>query len=941
MNTRAKAQEVHPVLIITVGTTTTEVALLLRDQCRSLRHPVPFKTLSLDSLDYPSLTTRLEQNGWTKDSIASSIPRQDYLRLENPFKEDFDFDAPLAREWNDTLFEPTLKRIAQKPSGPGCGGTPAFGRAWMEYLAQAIRDRIEETIQNLTRVNQDTVALKPGVLVFILTSARGGTGSGATAVLGGLARSVLPEGSQLHLRVFMPCVYQSDQRAHANAYAMLRELQHYHREGGHIPIKGGKKLPPAFDTVTPIFASNEAVTLGPRDGLTQLAAVLRNYISSPTQATINARRVDLTDVMAHDHEGRPMHITQELALSVRVVSPGTLEYIASRWIYLAIFEANDRFNAWCESRFWHLDEKNRVKAISEIAIEVLHLDLKSFLARLEPAVSPINKLRSLIEQVRAALPNMKSETIKSQMFSLPGKIKELFNEFDGVWYTLSWELSQKLTQEITDYLKERFPLEPHLVLATGIEIRNHLANLIPNLRQSVENAKGKRDKLGAEIGTALGAVATPKGGLLSWVKRDEHTREAAQKALGVIFAASIARIEQERLEYLVEALAGDVRAGNLKGYNRWGTQITTPSLMTALERFEADHIIEVRDELSRRLNEARNKLAVFGQRIEKRSPIFERSLLFDGATRAALDQEASEAYQNEPHPKPIERHLLGASDLDETLKDLLEVLPSASKSAIPLTEHLIHDESKRHSVTQLVRKGKPFTPANRVVEDQQGLIGRRDTLSVLEIPGGSASPLATFLVREGIVSRVDDILDSGEDELRWLMLRDGLPYSALKPLATKYARAEREYLSRPGAITPYTQADAPGYADFTPPRVSVITHATRLLLQLQTLTPERLETHPTRGFTLRYERDNGYGAFIEDNITFPTMMALVRWVVVRPDVRHQLDAQVKTALDQDFEGAITALTLAWQRTDNPDREHLKEVLFSLGHNPRLLVERIG
>ena len=949
MHNTQQPQEVHPVLILTLGSTPAEVILMIEFIKTLLDNVVPFGVISFDSLTYAELVARFEKNGWPKEAIDRSFPRHNYLQLENPITERFDFDAPIARSWNNIFFEPSLKRLAKSPMGQGCAGTPAFGRAWVEHSADAICDKVENAIQGLTRVGQDTIGLKPGILCFLLTSARGGTGSGGAAVFGGLVRSVLPEGSQLHLQLLMPSISKDDKRAHANGSAVMRELQHYHRDGGGVALKDGRVLPPPFSTVTPIFSSNGSLSLGPHDGLSQLISTLRPYLRAPTQATINAGRVDLTDVLSHDHLGRPMHITQQLAFSVRVTTPGVCEYLAASWVYRATYDALDRFNAWSGTKRWYLGEKNRVLEITDVAVDDLNLTRDVLVGRLEPSPSPTNKLRTLIEQAHTALPGMQPETIKAQMRAMPGRVREQFQDFDDVWRTKRWELSQTLTREVTQYLGEHFPLEPHLVLATSRQIRSHIAGqLVPGLQKALSAAKAKRDAAGAQIGKALAAIAGPapsSGGMLGWFKGNSkdnsHVHQAAQKALQLIFAAGLARIEQERLEWLLDVLVGDVKRGHLQDKGRWGEAIATPSLMSALEQFEQDEVLRVRRFLTERLDTVQTCRDALAQRIDKQSPIFERSLLYDGMNRARLDAEIAAAFKDNPHPEPIKRYLLGEADLDDVIEGLFELLPSAAESGLKLTEFLLQDDSKRQFLMQLLRNTKPFTPLDRTVEDQQELTGRRDTFCVLEIPGGASSPLASVFVQEGIVSHVEKVLDSGEEEIRWLMLRDGLPYCALRPLNAKFKRCHDDHLSRSGSITPYTRAEAIHYADFAPPRVSLTVHTARVLHQFHALFPERLLVHPIQGWTLHYHKDTGYGHSAQEEYRAPHFESLVRWVAANPAVRVQLEQEIHTKLDSNLAEALKVLALAWQRSTIPDtKAHLKEVLYSLQCDPHALVQNL-
>lgn len=303
--------------------------------------------------------------------------------------------------------------------------------------------------------------------------------------------------------------------------------------------------------------------------------------------------------------------------------------------------------------------------------------------------------------------------------------------------------------------------------------------------------------------------------------------------------------------------------------------------------------------------------------------------------RSRLNAEVKAIRKRLPHAPPVARFLAGQQDLQRVCADLLPLLPSYAESGHSLVELLASEPRKQHLVVQLLKNRRPFTPIDRAVEAQQGLRNRRDSLVILEVPGGQDGPLAELMLREGIVTHRNQIVASGDDEMRLYTLRDGLPYAAISPLA-RYRERHDSYLENPSAITPYTVPNAHQLPGIEPTRTNLREHTQTLLCLARAVLPQRVAPVPSGGCRLRYDRDTGHGFSTTHEESFADFAALVAWVAKRVEVRKTLEVELKHAQDDRPETYRTALMIAWQQATGAEQEYLYAALCALKIDPARL-----
>ncbi len=667
----------------------------------------------------------------------------------------------------------------------------------------------------------------------------------------------------------------------------------------------------------------------------QEAAILRAYLRAPTQAAVNARHVDCTDVVPYDLEDRPTHVRVETGLSIRTIQPGTLEYLVTEWLRQELEAVQLRFEAWVQDGKLTDEEESRVTAVVQAMLKDLKLDPGAFLARLDPSPAPANTLRAFFEQATGAIGSMRARAIKESMAGLPTRVRDAFAKFERTWEERRRKLAIALPREVADYVFDKLAASPHLALAALARIGEHFAGWARDASKEAEQEKRNRDTAGAQLGSALNAVQEARG-VLGFIRIDEVTRDAALQACGIALTAAMARVQQQRLESLVQALQGEMSMLDGRGKLE-----TIGSVIAILRDLQLEQVAAVRARQAAQLTTLRVRLDHLGQAIEKRSQVFQRSLLYDGMHREQLDAEVRAIRARVPQVPPVVAFLEGKQDLPRVCADLLPLLPSYAESGRSLREILASDPAREELVVQLLRNRRFFTPLSREVEEQQGLQNRRDTLVILEVPGGQDGPLAKLMLRKGIVTHQNQIVDARDDETRLYVLRDGLPYAAIRPLA-KYRERHDRYLENPAAITPYTVPNAHQLPPIEPARSNLLTHTQALLSLTQIVLPERLTRPPSGGFILRYEVGAGNGFRPIQEESFPDATSLAAWVAKRVEIRKSLEAELKRRLDEHPDTCRESLMAAWQQAMGAEREHLYTALCTLQIDPaRVLVAETG
>lgn len=911
----------HPVLVMAVGTTMAELGLVLKSQTTCCSNVVPWYFVCVDSMSYGYVMKRLQQEGWSKEQIEEAIPPSHFFELPTPFAQNFDFDQPLNRSWRHVLFDPALQRIASRPESPGCNGTPAMGRARVEGYIEELSNFFRNHLRGLTHLREETIAIEKGVIAFVVTTYRGGTGTGGALLAAADLKELLPDG-QVHLHAVMPDAYGGDQRAFANAFATALENQGYHMYGQKVVTRNGTAFPPPFDTVTYIFGTNGRLALDHKDVLMQEAAILSSYLKAPTQSAILARQVDLTDVIPYDHTDRPLHVRLETAISVSVIHPGVLDYQALKWIFACLRDRIRTFSEYTrKDKLSREDEESLAAFLEKLeSDETIPLTVARLLGSIDPSPQPSNVIRSYLEGIGSTIGAMKAATIKEQIQCVVPQVQEAFRKFEAGWKDNAEKMARELPERILSRIRARYEGDGHLILAALKTINERLLAICRELEMRIRSAREERTKASNALNQALKDVQEA-GRRLLILGSDEVVRDAAIKAIGIVSNAAHARISQHRMEYLCQALNGEADS--------------TPPIIRAIEGFwTTGELRRIRQGFTQQTKAVNHRLKEVAKSIEKRSPIFQRTLLSEGTDLEALDAAVEEIMKRNPLPGPVEKYLKGEQDLQKTVEELKPLLPVHGDATQSLPGILEAEPKKRELLCQILKSATPCTPLDQVVEDQQGFRNRRDQLRILEIPGGKTTPLAQYLLTEKIVLDENQIVDSGDDEARMYSMRDGLSYGVIQPFLNSYSKAYREHMSKTGSITPHTFEGHHRFPGLEPPSLNLNTYVEQLLYRAMATLPDQVREKPSGGFHFHYEENAGHDFVKYREEEFSNFLDLVRWVSKRPTIYKALEAALKADLDTDPARHKENLFKAWKVAASPrEKEHLEDALHALRVNP--------
>jgi len=916
---------VSAILLITIGTRMTELAPALAAHLAGVPDQVPWRLICIDTIPYDNVISRLVDSGWSERQAREALPRSHYLELRHPFTGAFDFDNPLNRPWLKIIFEPDLRRIARGRDVTGANGTPAIGAARLEATELEICAFVQRHAQELVRVRPETLALLDGLRVIEIGTGAGGTATGGALRLGALVRSVLPDG-EVHFHVIDPAVYGGDERASANFYAMLCEMQNAHRYGAGVVFRDDRVFPAPFVSVTPILHTNGAVSLTPHAALMLEVSILSQQLRARTQMALNARRVDLTDVSPFNLDDNPLHVSQQTGVSIRTACADVHGYLVRRLVASALETRVQRFEAHLQSGSLSPEERERVRGVADEAKKQLKLSVPGLLGRLEPTPSPFNQLRNFIDHARATIANLPAEPVKAAMNDVPTQIRRVFANSQRDFEQRALLLAQDLPREILAFLDTALAGFAHLVVAALDLLVEELTTIAADAAKEADQQKKVRDSATSQFATALSAVQSAKGILGFW-GTDEVTRDAGIKALDLAQTAALARAQQERHEYLKKALDGALSTGTP------GNLTSLPAVVEVLRRNRVAFVTETRSrsrDLLRRLNE---ELDDQGTALDRRSPIFERTLVLDGVRREQLDSLAGSLAEQFADLTAITRFVGGAQDLKATMTELMPLLPAYADLDRPIADVVSGDPVKRALVLAVLRGLRPFTPLDRVVEEQQGFTNRRDKLLILEVPGGRDGYLGQLMLAESIVPDKNCVVDCPQDEIRLYFLRDGLGYASLS-LVPYLRKRHDQYLSRPGAITPYTTADWHRMPSMEPPRVNLRFHTERLLVMAEAALPARVKQLSAGEFALVYDVDTGHNLTTREEELFPNFDALTLWVAKRVAIRKTLEAELRQMRNANPKAYGAALLAAWKRAEGAERHHLADALHEIGIDPK-------
>jgi len=684
-----------------------------------------------------------------------------------------------------------------------------------------------------------------------------------------------------------------------------------------------------------------AVALGPVDALRQEVALIAAQLDPRTQSAYNTRHVDLNDVAPFDLDEEPTHVRLATTATIRNVDPRTLQYLARSAQSQLVEGLRLKLQGWVEDRQLTASEHERVRTGVRAVIESSRLTVEGLRDRMDPQPAPAAALRSLFERFETSVSGLQSKATRERVQALPAQVRHLFDKLEGVWQARSRAMATEILETVTEQLTLRLGHLPHLLLAAIPMLHRHLRDVSGQVREAAESHRLRRDHYGRLAGESLQAAQQVRTVIPFLVDRDEVARDAARAACRVIQMASGERLEEERYEALRRALDGELTA--TEGED---CRVVCEPAIAAVEALELQLAAALQERIVELAAAVRRPGDEIGTWIDKSSPVFDRTLVHDGISRSELDDRAAGLVGHLSRMDEVQSFLrdqltrkeLDSEQLERELEAMIRVIlplvPGFSEIGRTLEEVVAQDPARRELIIEILRNrvGRPFAVVDRQVEDTQGLRNRRDTLVVVEVPGGSTGAIGRLVLNEGIVANPSNIIDSSEDRIRLTWVREGLPYAALRGIA-RLAERYASYMANPSTISPHTTADIDSLPTLEPKRTNIRRHVQDLLATLEVLAPERMTRRPDGIVELSYELPSDHGFAVPESRRFGDLDRATAWLIKQVGVRRVLESAIDAVYEADPEHCRRRLLDAWNQADGDDRSHLETVLSRVGVNP--------
>ncbi len=688
--------------------------------------------------------------------------------------------------------------------------------------------------------------------------------------------------------------------------------------------------PAPYNTFTPLYGQGKTPALGPGDVMNLCAADALAMLQVSSQRAINSGAVDMTDVHRHDMDDLPTYARQLTALELRPVNEGVLDYIASTYLAQDIAARSARFEEWAEgSRTLDVQEEERVEKFIANLIRDEGVSARGLLHKIDDKGIARNDLQSLFETLRGCVTNDGPEEIKAEMRRFPEKVRERFARYRTRWDEAAVALCRRLADSLEAMVREAFPAAVHLQLGALERIAQKLDATASDLQSSVDAAEQQRASSGRTLQTALDYIQRAHG-LLGVFGRADAVRDAAFDALNHAVPAAQARFSQECGELALQVLRDGLEVKNPAGERR-----PVLSVLQVIRERRPQMIASARKNyaaLTASVEEIQDNAR---RKIERGSPVFQRALLHDGKSVNELDAEAERLRERVGTPPGVVRLLRGECSVPELLQELLPLLPDYRDIDRPLLE-VLQDSEYWATFAQIVRNARHMLPTNRLVEEQLQLRNRRDTLEMLELPGGQEGPLGEWAVREDLVRDPNHIVDSGDPKVaRYVFIRDGLPLAIFPQIQHYQARYDR-YMAHPGSISPHTFKEGVKTPPVQPPRTNLTLHTKELLYVAKATLPERVKELPSGAAVIHHRQATEVtGYTVDEREELPNFQALVNWTAKHPDVRKELEERLRTALDTDPDRYIERLRTAWTNSiGGEEKDFLRNALHRLRIDPQ-------
>lgn len=906
------------VLNVFVGSSTLPILVQL-DDLKGKPGYVPFKSVFVDRMDYDPAIKRCEtQFKIPRARIEKALARNHHFRPDQKFNlhTDMNSQSTLIRK---LLHTPQLQDQA-RIDGQGSNGLPAIGGVhFVANLAEFsawIRGSVNDLLNFAGQQNSNVLNLSQGLLVRIITTFSGGTGTGAFQYTAAAIRHELQNWNNLTIDgvVVLPGA-NADLQSKANAFAALQSLSAAHSYDGSVRLSDEDVVKRPFDSITVFTHTNGTQVFDLQTMLAQVAMQSRLMLQAATQGSIIAGlAVDLTAVSSMDHRGIATCFGREFVTRITLTPDSINELEASSVLYAGITQRQIRFEEFRE-RGGRLEdsESRQVDTLLDTLQKDLGITPEGLANRLEGQHDSYGNIVRLLEGLGLELSSdLSVEQMKSLVPEQMQDLRDLLNGFKQSWEDEARQSSKSLPSKIVQRLRESLAHHPHLLIAAIQRMISRMHRLFDQIHAGHQTAEAKRIHLGEQLREDISQLEQ-SGGFLFRSRR--VVSDCASRVIETARLYAEQRILQERAELLLRA---EMREAFIQGLLKAETELTTHILSQGADWRE--HLQAVIQDESCRVDWATGPFdwavreAGEGKLQGARTVREQAEMIF--VKSQAIQHQVDELY----------RQKITWREARMAIRDLV---PSA-KRIDDLEDAVLRDERYYRSVIQRLRMPVP-APLDtnvkaRVRPDPQG----RHTLKIIMLPEGGDTPLARKLnsdLQEAGVAIRFVRAPEGEQAITLYYSERGLPASAF--VASHQLRDSYEKHVNIGGQSPHLTADDRRLPKLMPPVANAAEDAQRAIVLTLALGLEGKVTHRpyedeyTLRFRHRQPSDNSRKDepfWVEKTDSFNGLQQAASELAKATDTLFWYEADINTTLraartsEEALQPAVDKLVAAYHAT---------------------------
>lgn len=912
-----------PVLVILLGSTSLAVAPQIH------RHfgkegMVPSDVLGFDRMDYDSALARVEQMfEIPAEVVAEALPRSAFRRPEQRLGADTDITL-LPAPVRECLFEARIEAEARRNT-QGSGGLPAVSAAHLLSNVTEIGTLIAGKAAELRNFgsNVDPTAalyLAAGLIVVIVTTAAGGTGTGGIVPLACIARHALRDVDQLeiHAKIILPPP-TSDRHTGANASAMLQHVEQVNSAGGAFAITESAKVSNPLDSVTLIDWTNGTQTFDRRTQLAQAAAQIEMLLYAPMQSAVIAGfEVDLTGNHPRDHRKRASHGTRSMVSRIFAFPPSANALEAHATVAAEVLWRQKHLEDYRDTGRLNEDDERRVTAVSREIAATLGLNPEGLRKRLEDGrPSSDGAVAQGVEAVDKELVGLRAADIQALIPERLQQIRDVLNGYQAVREEGGQRLARTLPEQIeaqaTQYLGHR----PDLVVAALRRIRKGLEEVFASAAEIEARAGEQRIVLGNQVRQHLTELDQVGGGILSVViPSDRRALDIATRLLETAQAGLKCRIEQESCAVLASSSCRD-------------------AVLTTLLSCEARIIREASERSATWRASLRSAVDRLTQAVAWDAGPFSFALSSDQASAATLKERASRHCELSSAVRTVlDRLHRGELTLAQAVAEVQPLLPSA-RTEIDLEQRILADPAAYRQVLARLSMAPP-APVHVDVVTRLRHPEARTQLTVLALPGGPDGALAKRLANDMAARTVAIRVIKAPDDAVTLYFTEGGFLMAAFQATTRLREAYQDHL-RVGGISPHIRKDGINFPPLLPPTLTVVEDAQQAVAHVRAFGLDMVVALPAGGYRMKFRDEVSRDFFTYQDEIFPDFNAAINDLAKRPTQLSWYENQVKPLLERAYQdgGLQQKLLDAYHSLDDasPERRWLRMSLHRFKVDP--------